>query len=213
MALTTSRCALVLSLALGSSSACENKDNGATSSSDGSTGSAGSSSTSSSSSTAATGPSGGSGSDGGSGSTTEGECQSGACCDPGPEVEAICAAARTQADCEATQVNPGFGACVWETWVPVTLEGETCTFGAPTQRCALEWCHSEGCWPRPVCGESENVVGALIVGPEGDVQVGIAEWCVGPPDGSWYCSWDPQTGEVLEGLAECDCLCDPAFPG
>ncbi len=148
---------------------------------------------------AQTGSSGGSSGDDSSG----GDDSTGAPVD-GP---ALCAAQIERGGCEAIQIEDpdGLGYCVWIGWTPVTLVGDTCSFGAEQGVCAYQFAGSEGCAAIEACGQP-NV--AAVWKQEGDaVSLAYTSFCVAPPEGS-RCSPEFPDEEVAP---ECACACTPGF--
>jgi hypothetical protein len=155
-----------------------------------------------------TAPTTSSGTDGASEATT---AVNGLCIDGSDEPDGVCAGLSDRARCNAAQVDPAVGGCLWIPWFPVRLVDGVCTFGDPRGTCEFIPCSEEGCATLSPCN-SEGFGGAFLIDGEGKVTLGFADWCLAPPAPAQACIFDGQ-GQLLEGPPECACLCDPTFPG
>ena len=129
---------------------------------------------------------------------------------PDPEAfAALCAEQQTQGECDAvpSEYYPWEDAATWCYWavsVPVTLSEGVCEFGEPSGACVGNSASEIGCpggggaCHDPRTGDAELV--------EGQVVLTLGDSCA---RGS--CQVDGE-GNVLSGLPECACFCDPGFP-
>ncbi len=99
--------------------------------------------------------------------------------------------------------------CAWVVEVPVTLEGDVCSFGEPMSRCQLTTGGDPGCYSPTdsTCGPTSEFQWSR---PEDDSTfvLGYANEICSPP--GTLCTVTPEG--VLEGGPECACLCQPDFP-
>jgi len=101
--------------------------------------------------------------------------------------------------------------CVWEDWVPTTLdENGQCVYGPVTGACKFE-AFGDGCeesWTNCKPGLS-----MYRVTDSGQVELHLGEYCIAKGQHDGLCAVDDQ-GKAYDSVApECTCICDPNFPG
>ena len=123
------------------------------------------------------------------------------------DVEALCADAASQEECEAVPMAEGgtdFSWCAWETWTAASIDADsTCTLGAVEENCGYQRGGDLCASFSRACDFSGGYTGAW----DGR-RLGFSEqWC-GPPGDA--CS--VRDSEVQQGPPECACLCDANWP-
>ena len=132
-------------------------------------------------------------------------------------LEARCAAQVDRSGCESVDgyvdaSGASSAACLWETLVPVSLDGDTCVFGEVEGRCTVHGVSGPGCaTPTVACVDPEaggrkgavrtSADGRRLVSGNVCVEFEDAQACEVRADGT-----------VLAGDPTCACFCDPALP-
>jgi hypothetical protein len=128
-------------------------------------------------------------------------------------VNATCSAATDEAACIAANEAQPCHACVWEDWVPTTLEPDgTCSYGPVMGACVGEQIHvnSVGCvGGSTACGDFTDAIVYRLEGTE--LQLLRAPYCTPPGDGACFTDADGTFPASLP--PECACACAADFPG